>query len=729
MTVATGTTGVTLAKPPGLADGNLLVSVLISDLIGSTGFSAPSGWFRLAPDQNYAFGFGEYMVGSLYGKYASGEPPSWSFGVSGSSPTSWGGVLAVFDDGGASVDFDGAGSNNGIGTSFAVSTLTPSTGADAWELVMAYWVLHGGPFALPGLGSPLAYSGSISSITAGGSIYPVQRGAATAGVANASGSAGWMGFTAAFKTTVPTGQRVMLRGISVAHNSPNTTVPVPSSVVTGDLMISFLHGSFLVLPSGWSTIMTQDSAHYAAMGRNAAGEPASYTFTGAVRASIAVFFDMDGATLGVDGGVGDGLSPSVSSYVGPSLVTTVANDVVVCDFSTQVGAVALNGPVGSLDAGGVSIDYATQSLGLSLVSFFVQPNPSATSGRNAVANGAVNWYGAQVAIKGMGLPLPVGPDLFPMLPGLSWSLMKSPQAGQTVIQRSVSGKERRLSLRSAGNPIWTYTLTYEVLRAAKGLGINVLGRYGYSGQVMRPASLYDSGALTENEWAVLAGFFLRQNGAGREWLYDDWNDNTVGLYQFGQGEPNGRYLWQTTFNAAWQAQFPSAPLLFWDQTPYGLRSLGTFAGIPVAQGFLDTNGLISVTPAPALARPLYITSMTATQSGQPLLGEQFGLGDGHTTQFQLARMFGGVRDGVPVPIKDLNGTPKIWVNGVVPVPAPVVDGNGMVTFSSAPALNAVLSWSGKYYYRMRFLNDSDEFEEFAYNLYAAKKIEAVSVLR
>ena len=51
--------------------------------------------------------------------------------------------------------------------------------------------------------------------------------------------------------------------------------------------------------------------------------------------------------------------------------------------------------------------------------------------------------------------------IFPTLPGLGWSVTKMPRfAGR--IQNAISGREVRVL--DQANPIWTWTLTYSLLR-------------------------------------------------------------------------------------------------------------------------------------------------------------------------------------------------------------------------------------------------------------------------
>ena len=95
--------------------------------------------------------------------------------------------------------------------------------------------------------------------------------------------------------------------------------------------------------------------------------------------------------------------------------------------------------------------------------------------------------------------------VFPSLPGLGWSVHKSP-AFKTRIQRAVNGRELRAI--DQPNPIWTFTLTYPFLRdshdtrQAGGLGV------GY------------------DELQTLMGFFLGQQGSFASFLFSDPSDNS-----------------------------------------------------------------------------------------------------------------------------------------------------------------------------------------------------------
>lgn len=74
------------------------------------------------------------------------------------------------------------------------------------------------------------------------------------------------------------------------------------------------------------------------------------------------------------------------------------------------------------------------------------------------------------------------------------------------------------------------------------------------------------------------------------------------------------------------------------------------------------------------------------------------LGDGASTIFQLARM---IDQGTDILQQVSNVT--VYVNGA---PATFTISNGVVTFSTAPPVNAVLTWQGAFQYLCRFSDDT-----------------------
>lgn len=204
--------------------------------------------------------------------------------------------------------------------------------------------------------------------------------------------------------------------------------------------------------------------------------------------------------------------------------------------------------------------------------------------------------------------------IFPSLPGLGWSVSKAPRFA-TRVQKAISGRELRVI--DQVNPIWTWTLTFVLLRDehdARGQGGQGLG--------------YD-------ELRTLAGFFLEQQGAFQPFLFDDPTDDRV-----------------------------SAQLI--------------------------------------------------------------GSGDSTTTVFQLVRTFGGFTEPVVAP----NSVSAVYFNGVVqPASHYSVDpATGLVTFTTAPPTGQAITADFTYYFRVRFADDTTEFENFMYQLWSSKQVKLQSVL-
>ena len=105
-------------------------------------------------------------------------------------------------------------------------------------------------------------------------------------------------------------------------------------------------------------------------------------------------------------------------------------------------------------------------------------------------------------------------------------------------------------------------------------------------------------------------------------------------------------------------------------------------------------------------------------SDNAVVNQTFATGDGVTSTFPLTRAYGGFVE----PVQNLNGTPEIFVGGVLQTPAAFSIVNGQVTFATPPAVGAVLSWTGAFFYRVRFVNDHADFNQFMYQLYELKQI-------
>jgi uncharacterized protein (TIGR02217 family) len=96
--------------------------------------------------------------------------------------------------------------------------------------------------------------------------------------------------------------------------------------------------------------------------------------------------------------------------------------------------------------------------------------------------------------------------IFPSLPGLAWSVTKTPTF-QTRIQRAVSGRELRAL--DYPYPLWQFTLVFDLLRD-------------------NPTAGYD-------ELRTLIGFFMLCQGAYGTFLFEDPSDYRVTGQQIGIG--------------------------------------------------------------------------------------------------------------------------------------------------------------------------------------------------
>lgn len=101
-----------------------------------------------------------------------------------------------------------------------------------------------------------------------------------------------------------------------------------------------------------------------------------------------------------------------------------------------------------------------------------------------------------------------------------------------------------------------------------------------------------------------------------------------------------------------------------------------------------------------------------------------------TYSYQLIRSYGGFTEPVQVPevnsleIKADGAGSWTIANGKITVSQIT----GVVTFApgTAPGAGQVLTWSGYYYWRCRFMQDSVDFNEFLKLLWEAKKVEFIT---
>jgi hypothetical protein len=100
----------------------------------------------------------------------------------------------------------------------------------------------------------------------------------------------------------------------------------------------------------------------------------------------------------------------------------------------------------------------------------------------------------------------------------------------------------------------------------------------------------------------------------------------------------------------------------------------------------------------------------------------FEIGDGTTTKFQLCRDYGGFIE----PVFGLASKPTIYIDDAETTEFQWTT-KGVVDFATAPASNAKLYWSGNFYYRCHFKNDTTDFSNIYFQIWELQELELQSV--
>lgn len=354
---------------------------------------------------------------------------------------------------------------------------------------------------------------------------------------------------------------------------------------------------------------------------------------------------------------------------------------------------------------------------------------------------------------------------------LGWSVFKSPQF-KTQLQQAAGGKTTRSQLWA--NPIWNYKLTWEILRdsgtaptAFKQLIDFFLARAGQfdtflyqdpndnavAGQLLG----YGNGSATKFQLArsFLNFYEAMQNPNAVTNVY--LNGVAQAAFSYAIGTENLILQSQTLDNAAWStfssitvtANATAAP----DGTStaeklarlgsggsYAIGQFVNFAANGIRQGdqltfscyglqgtvgvkmhlrlvFEDASGNILLDTAQA--------AQTLTGSWQRFIWTQtVPIG---ATQVQCNIHLdntSSVGDFIYAWGAQLERWPS--ASGYLATTTAIVQPLGVVTFSSAPAAGVAVTADFSYYYRLRFKQDINEFEQFMNNLWALKTLELVS---
>lgn len=113
-------------------------------------------------------------------------------------------------------------------------------------------------------------------------------------------------------------------------------------------------------------------------------------------------------------------------------------------------------------------------------------------------------------------------------------------------------------------------------------------------------------------------------------------------------------------------------------------------------------------------------------SDDSVTAQLLGIGDGITTGFQLVRGMGGFSESIAAP----NIVSAVYFNGVLQAAAQYsVDADsGLVTFVAPPPAGISVTADFTYYFRVRFAEDTAEFENFMFQLWQLKQVKLQSVV-
>jgi uncharacterized protein (TIGR02217 family) len=110
--------------------------------------------------------------------------------------------------------------------------------------------------------------------------------------------------------------------------------------------------------------------------------------------------------------------------------------------------------------------------------------------------------------------------------------------------------------------------------------------------------------------------------------------------------------------------------------------------------------------------------------------EPFGTGDGVTKAFQLVAAFrnSGAAGQAEI-IQNLSGSPQIFANGALVSSALYTVGvTGIITSVGTFAAGVVLTWTGSFYYRCRFTDDTLATSQFLTNWWNSKAVKFKSIV-
>jgi hypothetical protein len=360
--------------------------------------------------------------------------------------------------------------------------------------------------------------------------------------------------------------------------------------------------------------------------------------------------------------------------------------------------------------------------------------------------------------------------VFPTIPSQGWSVFKAPNFN-TLTQVSASGKEVRAGLWA--NPIWDFKLTWEILKDANGPPSDIdtfmnwfAARQGSFDSFLFSdptdntvaAQLLGYGDGTTKNFQLARSFI---SGGDLETIQNPnavtnvyLNGTPQAAFSYAIGTENLLLQSQDFTNAAWGhttvtitgntavapdgtttadklARLGSGGNYNADQIVKNLVSPGdvvTFSAYMI-QGTVGVKGHLQVNFEDVNGNGLtscVLASITLTGSWQrfsttgtvppgAVQAHCFVILDNTTTVGDFITVWGAQLERWPS------------ASGYLATTTSILQPNGLVTFGTAPTATVAVTADFSYYFRVRFKNDLQEFENFLSNLWSAKTVELRSV--
>jgi uncharacterized protein (TIGR02217 family) len=168
------------------------------------------------------------------------------------------------------------------------------------------------------------------------------------------------------------------------------------------------------------------------------------------------------------------------------------------------------------------------------------------------------------------------------------------------------------------------------------------------------------------------------------------------------------------------------------QTPSGRSYRGTFQTTPRWQYKLSYEFLRDTVAFPELKTLAsfynlmyggYDTFLFTDPDDNAVVAQTIGTGNASNKVFQLVRTMGSFTE----PVYDVNGTPSIYLNGVLQSSGYTISSTGVVTFTAAPGSGVAVTWTGSYYWRCAFDDDTLTLSKFMTQLWEAKTVKFTTV--